>query len=171
MHFVLWLPGALLPSRPGAVYQRGSRRICGRDVNLYAYVTNSPLNYRDPSGLWIAQVIGGGLGSAFGAYAAYANDPNASWGTIAQSAAVGAAAGVLSTLPIPGIHPLVAGVLVGSIAGAAGNLGTQLLFPTCLGSIDVGSALIAAATGGLGGGGGAAVAGIASRQGAPCPTW
>jgi hypothetical protein len=76
----------------------------------------------------------------------------------------------LSTLPIPGIHPLVAGVLVGSVAGAAGNLGTQLLFPTCPGQIDVGSALIAAATGGLGGFAGATVAGIASRQGAPILT-
>ena len=136
------------------------------DPNLYGYVNASPLSYRDPSGLLIAQAIGGGLGFAFGAYAAYANDPNASWGTIAQSAAVGALTGVLSTTPVPGLNPRLSGFLAGAIAGAAGNLASQAWFQPCPGSIDVGSALVAATTGGLGGAVGGAVAGIKSTQGA-----
>lgn len=89
-----------------------------------------------------------------------------------QSAAVGGAAGLVSTLPVPGLSLASSASLLGGIAGAAGNLATQLLLPpsSCSNRIDVTSMTIAGVTGAIGGLGGATLAGITSKHGMPVLT-
>jgi len=133
-------------------------------VNLYGYVANNPVNRVDPGGLIIAQAIGFGVGAAFGAYSAIASGQD-TWGVI-RSAAVGGLAGALSTIPIPGINPLLSGVIVGGFSGFLGNIGTQYFNP-CSKGIDWGSAGLSALAGAGGGLLGSAAGGITSRQGLP----
>jgi RHS repeat-associated protein len=141
-------------------------------INKYAYTLNNPIIRKDPHGLWIPQAIGTVVGAGFGAYGAYANDPNASLKTIIQSAAVGGAAGLFSTLPIPGVNLAVSGFTFGGIGGAAGNWMTQLLLPpsSCSKRIEWTSVYIAGVTGAVGGLGGATAASITSGHGMPILT-
>jgi RHS repeat-associated protein len=139
----------------------------GLDANLYGYTLGDPVNLIDARGTFIAQVIGGAVGAGFGAYAAWGQGTAA----VFQSAAVGGLAGVLSTLPIPGVNPLLGSVLAGAGAGALGNLGTQaLLGGACSQGFDFESAALSALAGGLGGFAGGAFAGITSAQGLPILT-
>ncbi len=137
----------------------------GGDVNLYAYVLNNPVMFIDPEGKWIAQAIGGGIGAIVGGYSAYKSGGD--WKDIARSSAVGGGAGVLSTIPIPGLNAWASGTLMGSFAGAAGNVGTQLVTGTSVENVDWQSAGFSALAGGIGGGLGSGVAGITSKQGMP----
>ncbi len=144
----------------------------GGDVNLYGYVLDNPVMRRDPRGLWLPQAIGTVVGMGVGGIGAYINDPNASLQTILQSAAVGGAAGLVSTLPIPGLSLSSSASLLGGIAGAAGNLILQKLLPSssCAQRTDWPSVAIAGATGAIGGLGGATLASITSKHGMPLLT-
>ena len=127
-------------------------RYLGGDPNLYCYVGNNSINRVDPGGLIIAQAIGFGVGAAFGAYSAIISDQD-TWGVI-RSAAVGGAAGALSTIPIPGINPLLSGVIVGGFSGFLGNIGAQYsnqYFNPCSEGIDWDSAGLSALAGAGGG--------------------
>jgi len=134
----------------------------GADTNLYGYCLADPVNLVDSDGRIVAQIIGGLIGAGFGAYSAYASGKDL--GQIIQSGLVGGAAGVLSTIPIPGINPLFSGVIMGVGAGFLGNVGTQLaLKGPC---IDWMSAFGSAIAGGVGGLVGSGIAGI-QGQGFP----
>jgi hypothetical protein len=132
-------------------------------------VQNNPVNFVDPQGLWIAQAIGGGVGAVFGGYSAIKSGQDFSG--VMQSFLVGAAAGVLSTLPIPGVNPLLSGIVMGTGAGFLGNVTAQKLFPDpCSKGTNWESAGLSAVSGAVGGLAGSGLAGIASRQGLPVLT-
>jgi RHS repeat-associated protein len=87
----------------------------GRDANLYVYVANDPINWRDPSGrigVWgaVAGGVVGGLAGAIGTWAA--GGACVSAGDIALSAAVGLVGGAIGGFFEPG-----AGVSAGLGAG------------------------------------------------------
>ena len=136
----------------------------GGDVNLFGYVAADPVSWIDPSGKIAAQVIGGIVGAGFGAYAAIHTGQDISG--VLQSTLVGAAAGVLSTIPIPGINPLLSGIAMGGVSGSLGNLGAQLAGNNCNQGIDWDSAMISGMAGAFGGLAGSAIAGITNTVGA-----
>jgi RHS repeat-associated protein len=110
----------------------------------------NPVMFVDPEGEFWAQIIGGVIGAVAGGVSAYLDGGDV--GDIARSATVGAAAGVLSTIPIPGINPLLGGAAMSATAGFLGNIGTQVSTGTSLVDVDYGSAAISAVAGGVGGG-------------------
>jgi RHS repeat-associated protein len=116
----------------------------GGDIDLYGYVQNDPVNMVDPDGLVAAQVIGGIIGAAYGMYAAH----NAGT-SIVQGALVGGLTGVLSTLPIPGLNPLLSGALIGSFFGGLGTFINEAADPCT--SIDWTAVGKSALAGGIGG--------------------
>jgi RHS repeat-associated protein len=132
-----------------------------QQLNRYAYALNNPYRYYDKDGKWVAQVIGFAIGAGFGAYSAINN--NQSFSGVMLSAAVGGATGLLSTIPIPGINPLLSGVVMGGVAGFSGNVGAQLGFNS-LNNLDTGinwdSAQASAMAGAFGGLVGGSIAGI-----------
>jgi RHS repeat-associated protein len=141
----------------------------GGDVNLYAYVSNNPINLVDPDGRLAAQVIGGLVGGAFGAYSGYTSS-NGDWGQALRSGLVGAGAGVLSAIPIPGINPLLGGMAMSATAGFLGNVGAQLVAESSTGSLKFESAGWSALAGGLGGFFGSSTVGVTTKQGLPILT-
>jgi uncharacterized protein RhaS with RHS repeats len=141
----------------------------GGDSNLFGYVQNDPVNFVDPDGRIAAQVIGGLVGGAFGAYSAYTSS-GGDWGQALRGGLVGAGAGVLSTIPIPGINPLLGGMAMSATAGFVGNLGSQLASGSSADCLDYESAGWSALAGGLGGFFGAATAGVTTNQGLPILT-
>jgi RHS repeat-associated protein len=130
-------------------------RFDGLSLNLYSYSLSDSVNLGDPSGLIVPQLVGAGLGGITGAILSYG--PNASWSQIATGGAIGAAAGFASTLPIPGVNPLLSGALLGGLANLGGNLGSQLVAGTSCDGIDWESAAVAGLAGIAGGGAGGAV--------------
>ena len=122
---------------------------------------NSPTNYTDPEGKFIAQAIGGGLGAGFGVYTAYTANPNASAGALAQAAAVGALSGIASTLPLGG--GAAGSIAAGYGAGFLGNLANQALSGRK--PLDFASANKSGLAGVLGGAAGQAAKGIRNFQG------
>jgi hypothetical protein len=129
------------------------------------YVRNNPVNLTDPEGKWIAQAIGSGIGAIVGGYSAYRTGGD--WGDILRSVAVGGTAGVLSTIPIPGLNPLLSSTLMGAGAGFLWNVGTQLWLSdnSCSNGISWDSAGLSALTGMLGGFVGGGLSGITNSQG------
>jgi len=122
-------------------------------TNLYAYALGDPVNLVDPDGRIVAQLVGAGIGAGFAV--AGAIQSGASNEQILQAFVAGALAGALSTLPIPGLNPLLSGAIVGGVTGFGGNLGVQLATGTDLECLDFGSAgksALAGAAGGLAGG-------------------
>jgi len=128
-------------------------------------VGNNPVNWIDPSGKIAAQVIGGIVGAGFGAYAAIYTGQDFSG--VLQSTLVGAVAGVLSTIPIPGLNPLLSGIAMGGASGLLGNLGSQLIGNNCSSpEIDWDSAMISGMAGAFGGLTGSTITGITNHMGA-----
>ena len=143
-------------------YPPGLQRFVSEDpaglaagTNLYVYVDNDPLNFTDPDGRIAVQIIGGVIGAGFGAYAAYTTG-----GNIWQSALVGAGAGVLSTIPIPGINPVLGSLVASGAAAFLGNVGTQVVQGTPLRCVDLTSAGLSTIAGAAGGAIGAKIAGM-----------
>ncbi len=119
----------------------------GGDTNLYGYVLNNPTTFSDPSGLLAVQVVGGIIGAIIGGIAA-AHVPGAEPFDVIQGIVIGAGAGVLSTIPIPGVNPL----LTGSLAGLLGNLGAQIFVEDKpISRLDPLSAFSSVLAGGFGG--------------------
>ncbi len=107
----------------------------GGDTNLYSYVVGDPINYFDPDGLLLIQVIGGVLGGAAGGMVAVATG---------QSVVAGVLSGAVSGVGLGG------GVLVntglGALSGVAGYLvGTD----RC--DLSIGEVIHTAGLGALGG--------------------
>ncbi len=116
----------------------------------------------DPNGEWIAQAIGGAIGAIAGGVSAYLDGGNA--GDIARSAVVGGVAGVLSTIPIPGINPLLGGAAMSATAGFLENVGTQVATGTSLDHVDYCSAGLSAVAGAAGGAIGGKIANATTKQ-------
>ena len=92
----------------------------GSGTNLYAYTYDDPIDYRDPSGKWIAgAVIGGINGAAFGALGAMTGD-DWDWQDVVAGATIG---GVLGA-GVGALDPT-EGALASPIAGAAGDFAGQ----------------------------------------------
>jgi RHS repeat-associated protein len=118
----------------------------GGDTNLYGYVLNDPINLTDPNGMLAPQIVGAIVGLFAGGLNAHFTG-----GDVLTSALVGAGAGALSTLPIPGVNPLLASMFMGGVGGATGNLAGQVIGGGC-GGLNYGSILGSAAAGIIGGG-------------------
>ncbi len=134
----------------------------GGDVNLYVYVNNNPVMLIDPSGEWIVQAIGGGIGAIAGGYSAYKSGGD--WKDIARSAAIGGVAGVLSTIPIPGINPLLGGAAMSGVASFLGNVSTQVATGTSFENVNYTSASLSALAGAVGGCVGGGLANSTAKQ-------
>jgi RHS repeat-associated protein len=142
----------------------------GGQANLATYVRNDPVNLVDPDGRITAQVIGGFIGGAFGASAAYTSS-GGDWGQTLRGGLVGFGAGMLSTTPIPGLNPLLSGALMGGGSGFLGNVISQKpLSNPCAKGIDWKSAGLSALAGSVGGLAGSSLAGVTSNQGLPILT-
>jgi len=94
----------------------------GGDVNLYGYVGNSPLNFRDPDGRIFLPGAGIGFGIGFVAGAVGAAAQGGTAGEIITSALLGGASGAL----VGGL-PGLGGPLAGAILGGTSNLAGQLI--------------------------------------------
>lgn len=56
-------------------------------------VQGDPVNFIDPEGFWVSQAIGGGVGAAYGMYAAHQNGTSMLQGAIVGGALGGGLAG------------------------------------------------------------------------------
>ena len=141
----------------------------GGDVNFYAYVSNTPISERDPSGLIVGQLIGGALGGAYALLNA-SNTPGITTSQLVQSTLVGVGTGVLSSFTL-GLHPAVAGLTFGGAAGALSNILTQSIFPSsCSRVIDpqsLAGSILAGMVGGFAGGVVATLSSPLSSRGVP----
>jgi hypothetical protein len=113
-------------------------------------VQNNSINYVDPEGLWIAQVIGGSIGAAYGMYVAHQNGTSMLKGLV-----IGGVTGALSTIPIPGLNGIVSGALMGAFSGGLANLAgqTENPCPSGFSLSSLGTSMAAGAAGGALGGG------------------
>lgn len=134
-------------AKSGTFIQEDPLHFRGGDLNHYRYVRNNPTTYVDPTGLIVAQVVGGVIGAVVGGVSA-SFVPGATPLDVLQGVAVGAGAGVLSTIPIPGVNP----ILTGAAAGLLGNLGSQIFVENkSLSQLDAFSAGLSTIAGGVGG--------------------
>jgi RHS repeat-associated protein len=109
-------------------------------VNLYVYAGNNPVNYSDPSGLWVPQAIGaviGGGSSAYANYDAYKNGKMSGW-EYTQTILFGAATGAAASFA-PGV---VLGAVAGGTGSAANNLLTQSFTSDSIDSSQVGQSFV-----------------------------
>ena len=107
----------------------------GKDTNLYGYVLNDPVNFIDPEGYILLNVIGGVFGGITGGLVAAATG---------QSIAAGILSGTISGAALGG------GVLINALVGAAAGVAGYLVDPgKC--SPSIGGALEAAGLGAFGG--------------------
>jgi len=116
-------------------------RFQGDGTNLYGYVVNDPVNFRDGNGLW-AQVIGAVIGAGFETYNQVSANgwSNLDYGRIGMAALTGALGGFAKGV--------IGGALRGAFGSAANNAYQQL---TGCGSFDS-NRLSSAAIGGAFGG-------------------
>jgi RHS repeat-associated protein len=115
-------------------YQPGLQRFIAEDpieflggeVNLYAYVRNNPVLFKDPNGqVLITALVGGVIGAAGGAAGSLAQG-----GSLQQVLITAAIGGAIGLAAGSGLSPLAAALetrIGAGIAGAAGDLGGQLL--------------------------------------------
>ncbi len=96
----------------------------GGDSILYSYVSNNPINFTDPNGLFLPQLAGGLVGGLVGAYKE--SEAGGDTTDILTAAAVGTVAGVVSTIPIFG-PGLMSTIVMGAATGAVNEIGTEYL--------------------------------------------
>lgn len=99
----------------------------GGDANLYAYVLNDPVSFRDPNGkLLIGAVVGAVVGGVEGAVGAYLQGGSTS-DIIASGLIGGALGGVVGLLdPTEGALTIGELALIGGGAGLAGDIAGQV---------------------------------------------
>ena len=91
----------------------------GGDTNLYGYVLGDPVNFVDPEGLWVPQVIGAVIG---GGYAAYQNWDNSSGWNLAGKIVMGTLTGAWGGFG----KNMIGAIARGGLANAANNTYQQL---------------------------------------------
>lgn len=112
-------------------------------INLYAYVGNDPLNYVDPSGKWIVQLVATIGGAVIGGAAELLTNENASFSSVARASAVGGAVGLAASLG----GGVISSALLGGGASAGGEMANQI----ATGDFDGSKVAAAGATGLVGG--------------------
>ncbi len=105
----------------------------GEDINLYRYVYDNPTNFTDPEGLWIAQVIGTGLGAGFAAWQNYADYKSGKISGKTYAARIGFG-GLTGLASIFGIG-LWGNVAAGGLTSAANEMFNQATDP-CSGDLN-----------------------------------
>ncbi|QBQ55345.1 RHS repeat-associated core domain-containing protein [Nitrosococcus wardiae] len=108
-----------------------------RSTNLYAYALNDPVNFIDPDGQLILNVISGAVGATIGAYNAHAS--GGSGNDIVGGALIG------------GLSNAVSGkALINALINAAGNIAGQTTNPCFSGNINAAEAAMAGLLGSYG---------------------
>ncbi len=97
-------------------------RFAGGDSNIYGYVFSDPVNFIDPTGKFLFNIVSGAIGAAIGALEAASNS-NATFGSILKGALIGGATGVVGLNPAT--MTLLKTALVGGI-NYLGNIAGQL---------------------------------------------
>lgn len=102
--------------------------LAGGDTNLYRYTYNNPVNFFDPSGLWVAQAIGGTLGAIAGAVQAANTTPGgwsgSNWQNIAWGAGTGAVAGIAGAT-VPATWGWIGSAIAGGAINGAATVANQ----------------------------------------------
>jgi len=73
-------------------------RFAGGDSNIYGYVFSDPINFIDPNGKFIFNLIGGAVGALLGGWDA-SNNPNATFASIMRGIVIGGATGAVGLNP------------------------------------------------------------------------
>jgi RHS repeat-associated protein len=128
----------------GRFLQTDPIRFAARDVNIYRYVSNRPVNLADPTGEFgvpgaviggISGIIAGGIGASI---------TGGGMGDIAKAAAIGGVTGAISGSITGGIGQLVA---AGAALGALSDVAGQMMSGKSLGNLN-GSQVVGATIGG-----------------------
>jgi RHS repeat-associated protein len=96
-------------------------------LNLYPYVLNDPMGFRDPTGEFTlaTAALGAGIGAAVAVVSTVISNPKATWTDIGKAAAVGGLTGFTAGFSF-GTSYLV-GAAVGAAIGAASDYASQRL--------------------------------------------
>ena len=106
------------------------------DNNLYRYVENNSIKYKDPTGKFLNIGIGAVIGAVFGAI-------TAGEGNRIQGALIGAGAGALAGTGF-------GGVFLGSALGGISDAGIQLASGTSVNNLNLASIAFSSVAGGVG---------------------
>jgi len=136
----------------GRFLQPDTIDFAGGDVNLYRYVANSPVLFRDPNGTLAPNAIGAVGGGVFGAVAEAMGelasqqtyDPSSpvDWGGVASSAAMGAFTGAISGFSFGMASGLFVGMATAALAGALAGHVAGTAVGTIQGIADTGDPTI-----------------------------
>ena len=97
-------------------------RFAGGDSNIYGYVFSDPVNFIDPTGKFLFNVVSGAIGALLGGLDASKN-PNATFGSIMRGIIIGGATGAI------GLNPATMTLFKVALAGSIsylGNITSQL---------------------------------------------
>ncbi len=119
-------------------------------LNLYAYSLGDPVNWLDPTGLWVLQAGGAVIGGAAAAFSNWNSHESGqmSGAEFGMAIAFGAGTGAIATLPTS----LTGGAVVGGAAAGANDLFGQVLGSSCIDFGQVGRATLLGAGAGFGAG-------------------
>lgn len=116
-------------------------RFNGGDSNIYGYVFSDPVNFIDPNGKILFNVVSAAFGAVINGWDA-ANSSNATFGTIMGSIAIGAVTGFIGIDPAK--YTIIRGIIVMTVNGL-GDYANQLNLGT--NDLDHSKAILAALLG------------------------